>query len=535
MTGILILVLHGLFLAWIGRNILFLTHLWQLKEYRFDRFLVHLKETKQGRDLLLSFGNIAKLILIATYPLTIALRSFEAIYPFVVIVVFLLDFLKVLKEVKERTLKIPALTVKAFTIAAISSGFVFILFSIPLTNIFLWALIIDRVLPFLIAYLTFFASIPTEFYYDRTIAKAMQKLSRNKKITVIGITGSYGKSSTKEFVAQVLQNKFSVIKTIGTNNTPIGIAQTILKYLKPYTQIFVVEMGAYKRGEIAELCNIVKPKIAILTAVNNQHISLFGSLSDTMAGKYELIESLPKSGIAIFNGSNENARILYEQTKKRRFFYYVGDSKKIHAEIRATNIVVHQECVEFDVLLDGRKVRFKANLLGRHNVENLLPAILIAKRFGMTFKEIKEAVLKIQPLPMTTRPIKMKNGVVFIDDTFNANASSLKSASNYMKVYKGRRILVFHPIIELGREAERVHYTIGKESAKIFDYIFLTNSNFSQSFIKGAKEEGLEKGIWVLTPKEIREYLPQLLKRDTVVLFEGKEAGNVLKRMEEND
>lgn len=527
----LLLLLHIAFFVWIIRNILFFTHLWQLKEYRFDRFFVHLRDTQQGRDFLFSPNVFIKWFLIVLYPFDSLFGPLANFYPFFVASVFFFDAHQTFLEVRNRTLRLPVFTLKSFTIVSLSFLLALLIFTFPLTNVFLWFLIADRTVPFVVGYFVFFLSIPTEFYRDFQITRATSLRRKRRNLTVVGITGSYGKTSTKEFVASILSEKFSVLKTSGTNNTPIGIAMTMLEKLKPHHEIFVVEMGAYKRGEIRELCQIVRPGIGILTAVNTQHLSLFGSLENVTLGKYELIESLPRNGIALFNGNNKNAFKLYQKTNKRKYLYATNDAG-IRADIVGKNIVVGREGLEFNVVLGTKTLHMKTNLLGAHNLENLLPGILLAKEFGMTDRQVKAAVEKLTPIPATIEPKKRRNGVTFIDDTFNANPKALEAALIYLKTYRGRKILVLQPMIELGREASDIHYALGKESSVICDHIFLTNRNFAQSFVNGATKVGKKSTVSVSTPREIRDRLSEDMKRGSVVLFEGKEAGLVLTMLE---
>lgn len=528
-------IIRALFLIWIARKILYLTYLWQLKEYRFDRFFVHLKETEQGKELLFSRPSLFKWFLIFAYPAFSSSELLFSFYPYLVIILFFEDSYKTFIEIKNRLLLRPVLTVKAFVILLLSFLFILVLIAFPLTNIFVWVLIADKALPLFIAYLIFLFSIPTEFYYDYQVLRATEKIrSKKKKITVIGITGSYGKSSTKEFIAYILEKKFSVLKTRGTNNTQIGIANTILKKLSSRHEIFVVEMGAYKRCEIAGLCQMVRPQIGVLTAVNEQHNSLFGSLENTMKAKYELIESLPKNGIALFNGNNPNTKLLYEkgETKNIKSYLYCMEKKKSEAcVIVATNISVKQKKLTFDVEINEKTITIATQLLGKHNVENLLPAIFIAKILGVDKKKIQEALWEMAPLPQTMQPIYRK-GVTFINDTFNANPQALIAALDYIKTYRKKRFLVLQPMIELGKFADREHYICGKMAGEICDYIFLTNNNFLQSFIMGVREVNANAFVSVLSRREISEQIARLAQKSDVVLFEGKEAGLVLKLME---
>lgn len=164
-----------------------------------------------------------------------------------------------------------------------------------------WLILADLLLPLGVAVVLTLLALPTWLGQHALMALAARKLRRFPHLLVIGVTGSFGKTTTKDALAAVLALKYRVLKTAGTQNTLIAVAQTILRRLTSSHQVFVVEMGAYRRGEIKAICNLVKPQIGILTGINEQHLDLFGSLANIQAAKYELIDSLPKNGLAIFN------------------------------------------------------------------------------------------------------------------------------------------------------------------------------------------------------------------------------------------
>ncbi len=524
------------FSIWIIRNTLFWVSLWQIKEYRIDRMLVHLRETIQGKNLFFSLFSLIKWITIFGYILVILNQGLLLYYQLFVALIIFIEGISVIKEVSRKLLKRPAFSFKALIISATTVLIISIFIFFPFLEKFLWLILLDRFLPILITILVLLLSIPTQLYQDAVIERATKKIRNKEKLLVIGITGSYGKSSTKEYLAQILKTKFRVLKTKGTNNTPIGVAQTIISGLKQDTEIFVVEMGAYKMGEIAELCQIVKPNIGVLTGVNVQHVSLFGGIEKTIKTKYELIESLPKNGLAMFNGNNSITAKLYKQTKnldKKMLYENIksiserNDSNKIYA----TNVNVKKRYIIFDVWLNNEKIQFKTSLIGAQNIENILPGIYIGKFLGMTEREIKNAVSSLSPLSKTMNLFSLSHGANLIDDTFNANPVSVLSVLNYMKIYKGKRILVLQPMIELGKDANEQHFLIGKEIGKICDYLFLTNKNFSKSIIMGIDDSGGKCEVRFYNPKEISHFIIKNTEDSDIAAFEGKEAGIALEKI----
>ncbi len=518
-----------LFFIWVIRSTLFWVALWQLKEYRLDRIIIHLRETTQGRSLVYSKFLLLKLVIILVWIILI-FRS-ELILSFRLLSLGVLTYQAylIIKEFLARSTQRPIFTLKALFVIFIVLTIISLLFFVPFMERFIWMIFLGELIPFLIAFFVLSLSFPTEIYRDWQIEKARKKISEHKNLLVIGVTGSYGKSSTKDYVAQILEKKFKVLKTRGTNNTPIGIAKTILSGLRKDTQIFVVEMGAYKKGEITEMCQIVKPKIGIITAVSEQHLSLFGSLKNVAEAKNELIEALPGNGLALFNGNSETAKKLFDKSHKKKVLYQVGPAvKNVELSITAGGIKVRPSFITFDVSVGDNKTNLSAPLIGAQNVENILPGIYIAYYLKMNDKQIKNAVSSLSPLPKVMEYHRSEDRATYIDDTFNANPQSVLAALNYMKIYKGKKILVLQPMIELGKNAKSEHYRISKEISNICDDLLLTNRNFYDSIKKGIKDGGGDCAVLSAGPQELFEFIKSETEKGDIVVFEGKEAANVL-------
>ena len=266
-----------------------------------------------------------------------------------------------------------------------------------------------------------------------------------KSLIVIGITGSYGKTSVKEILAHLLTSKYKVCKTRGTDNTAIGVAKTILKNLNQSHQLFVVEMGAYTKGEIKKICNLVKPSIGIITGITNQHLGLFGSLDNIIKAKYELIKSLPANGLAVFNANNPHTKKMALETKHIKTISYYQP-----------------------------KATYITNLLGDYQQINIQAAVSVAKILKIPSSDIK---LKLKTIPvfktMMTRKKAIKQSVV-IDDTYNANQQGFLAAIKHLDNLKNsHKVLITSGIIELGKSKQQVHQQIAKKSFKVFDEISL--------------------------------------------------------------
>lgn len=529
--NIIFIFVSFLFFLLILKDILFWVWLWQLKEYRLDRLLVHLRETIQGRGLFFSKAAVLKWLLIFSYVFVVFRGNLLSVYQIFIVLVFSFQFFLILKNFSPTFIKRPIFTFKAIIIILLSLFLIFLLFFLPLVEKFLWLLVLDKLTFLLVAFFVFALAFPTSLYQDFKIGRAAKKIKEHKKLLVIGVTGSFGKSSTKEYIAQIIGKRLNVLKTKGTNNTPIGVADTVLSGLKEETEIFVVEMAAYTKGEIREICEIVHPKIGILTGVSTQHLSLFGSVQNIMDAKYELIQSLPKDGLAIFNGNNENAHKLYKKTKKPKILYSVSDHnpKLGDALITASNLKILKNSVEFDLQLKNKNIHLKAPLIGAHNVENILPGIYLAGYLGMNDREIKKAVSSLRPLDKTMTKLKSQNGkAILIDDTFNVSPDAILAALSYIKIYGGKKIMVLQPMIELGKNAKDEHYRVARAISNVCDYLFLTNNNFYKSIMRGMNNGCI---VRIENASEIAKFIIENTNSKDVVIFEGKEAARSLLKL----
>lgn len=514
------------------KKILFWTGLWQTKEYRLDRLSVHLQETYQGRKLFTSFATILGILILFSYILVIAFDWFFSFFQLLVIAFFLVYIAQFGKEMLDRKIKKPIVTGKSLLILLLSLSIICFLFFFPLTDKYLWALILLGIAPFVVTLWVFIFSFPSELYTDYLSQKAQRKIRKFKNLRVIAVSGSYGKSSTKEAIAHVLSQKFSVVKTPLSNNTAIAIAKTILTQVTEYTDFFIVEMGAYKIGEIAQLCTIVRPHVSVTTALSDQHISLYGNFNNVIASEKELIQALPKDGIALFNANNKNTQLISDKTKQKKVFYQtvskVLTTKPSH--ILAYNIISKPTGLVFSTSYKGRHISFRTSLLGEHVVENILPAISLGVQFGLTDTQLQKGITTLAPLPHTMQRYILSKGIIGIDDTFNASPESVIAAANYLSHTTKQKFFVLTPLIELGKNAHDRHKEIGKILGNC-DYIFVTNKNYYEDIEKGIQAIKGRAILMTGSYQEIADMLSRFARKNDSIIFEGKEAGVVLKKL----
>ncbi|RKU09161.1 UDP-N-acetylmuramoyl-tripeptide--D-alanyl-D-alanine ligase [Candidatus Poribacteria bacterium] len=375
---------------------------------------------------------------------------------------------------------------------------------------------------------------------ERTINGAYL-LSARKRIKtlhpkVIGITGSYGKTSTKYILHQILSQKFNTLMTPDSYNTPMGICKVIRGELTAEHEIFIVEMGAYKRGDIRELCNLASPEIGILTAVGPQHLERFKSIENIAKGKYELIESLPADGLAVFNCDNEICAGLAdkgEQTESPVRRYATEASPVVSAadtadliamNVRYTNnglaFTVHANTEKFDIT----DTEIQTRLLGKHNVSNILAAVTVAMECGMELEEIREAVANVEPVPHRLQLTAGAGGVTIIDDSFNSNPVGAKAALEVLtEIGEGKKVLVTPGMIELGEREYQENRQLGEQAAEVCDLVILVGPTRTKPILEGLKaaEYPSQQIIVALNLEEVKQHLATQVQTGDVVLFEN--------------
>ncbi len=517
-----------LFLIRSIRNLLYQLFFWQKKEYRWDTMWLHLKSSSGQRWV---FGKISliKWVLLSGYATFYVAKikppsNFPGIELVPLILFFALEVVLLFREWVS-TIKAPKFTPKTLVIiaAVILCGLILYLkTALPLP---LKLLLLDKLLAILVTGLILITGIPALIWRKIIIWQATNKIKTYPKLIRIGITGSFGKSSTKEYLAALLTKNYTVAKTERTDNTDIGISKTILKQVNDKTQVLIVEMGAYKKGEIKTACQIVRPTIGIVTGINEQHIELFGSISNTRQAKYELIEALPVTGLAVFNGENEYTRLMARKTKNKQVIEY-GFNKK--SDVWANQIKQKEDGVDFILHLRAQQIDCKTNLLGKHQVLNLLAAAAVGDYLKISNSEIKSTIGKLPYLESRLKKVGRFHGATLIDDTFNVNPQSIMAAVDYLQLYTGNKYLVLTPMIELGKYAAQLHETAAAYGSKHQVNFLVTNNSFYKEIVAGAKKYN---GSVILTnQKQLIKKLQKSLQTGDAVVFCGKEARHILRR-----
>ncbi len=325
---------------------------------------------------------------------------------------------------------------------------------------------------------------PLETYLkQQIISKTKEKLSQVPNLKVVGITGSFGKTSTKDILYTLLFKKYYVVKTPKSFNTLLGVAQTVLDLVKENTDIFICEIGAYKKGEIKNIASLVKPVIGIITAVAPQHLERFGSLENIATAKFELAEGLPKDGLAILNGQSDLLRNLASNLKGCNVNFYGRDADPYFA----TNIKIGINGTEFTMHTPKGVVDIQIPLIGEHHVQNFLAATTAAMQLGLTLSEIKIRAKLLLPTPHRME-IKKIGNMTFIDNSYNTNPKSAESSLALLASFEGRKIVITPGFVELGKEAAGENQLLGQSIACLADEVIIVGEHAKNDLLDGIKK-----------------------------------------------
>lgn len=327
------------------------------------------------------------------------------------------------------------------------------------------------------------------------INDAVRKLRSVPDINIIGITGSYGKTSVKFYLKTLLEAKYSVLMTPESFNTPMGVVRTIREQLRPDHEIFLCEMGARHVGDIKEICDMVHPHHGIITSIGPQHLETFYSMENIVHTKYELADALPKDSMLFLNGDCEYItdccdaypnRILYSATEQKQGGYYAKD------------IRVNELGTEFTLVTpEGEEAAFQTRLIGAHNVINIVGALAVAHQMGISLDELKIPVRRLTPVPHRLE-MTHRGNVTIIDDAYNSNPVGSKAAVETLAMFDGVRILVTPGMVELGDQEDEYNRKFGTYAAACCDYVALVGQRHTRPIAEGLKSQGFdEKKIFV--------------------------------------
>ncbi len=530
----------------LARSALFWLYFIQTKHYRLDRIWLEVKSRSFWRLIFSPHRGIIIALLIVWFFTIIGMERvkyelrdwqmfasalFVPTYIFIYATVTARTWLQRRLILPRRTLKIAILFCAAvgletivvllpFYLAA-GAGALGNLFSMLMAILFFGAAvaILEIIQPFIVLGFFTLAYTPNIFLHRYFISRAREKINTHKNLIVVGITGSYGKTTTKEYLAHILSKKYKVLKTPAHINVDTGVAKVILRELKPEHEIFIVEMGAYKRGEIKKICDLVRPKYAVMTGLSDQHLELFGSMAALAEAKFELVSAVNDQSHIIANADSE---LLVSEFKHRRIMPVWYGINSHAARFKPTDVSYSVQGTSF--ILHG--IKFHSPAFGVAALNNLLGAITAAVELGLHLDEIAQLISDLPKIPDTMEVRVGINEALIIDDTYNANTKGVMTALNDLnRTHHAKRIFVFKNIIELGSQAKKDHERIAEVIATNASHTMLIPSEMTQPMLSKLRENGYAESQLVKSIDELKK----LLDGDAVVLFEGRDAGKILK------
>ena len=364
--------------------------------------------------------------------------------------------------------------------------------------------------------LVHFLLLPLELLIKKYyIAKARRKLEKLNVIK-IGITGSYGKTSTKNILTCMLEKEFKVCTTPKNYNTEMGLTKTILNNLDDH-DILIAEMGARHVGDIKALTKIVQPNYAVLTTIGKQHIETFKSIENIEKTKFELAENVAENGIVIFNGDSPSNLKLYKKYKGIK--YLTCDEKGF---CYAKNIKIDTNGSNFDLIIDKQTLKVSTKLLGKGNIDNIVTSACLAYLLGIKNNDLISAIKMLEPTPHRLQLIN-NNYMTIIDDSYNSNLTGASQALEVLSMFDGQKIVVTPGLVEMGIDQSEANFMLGTLIADVADYIIIMNEINKNYILSGAISHNFDKNkiYFCSNRKKQKELLQLLTTKDCVVLFEN--------------
>lgn len=396
------------------------------------------------------------------------------------------------------TLKIQILAVlTAFIMLALATLLTLIFFSGSLLMLILVYILLENISPFFIV-LSSLIIAPLDYLQKLKISKkARFKINRLRSLKTVAIVGSYAKTSTKNMLYTLLWKDFNVVKTPKSFNTPVAIASTILNYLKPTTEIFIVEMDAYHPGDLKNLAKIAPPDMAIITAIAPQHLERFGTIQKLVDTQFEISKSLKENGQLFLNSLDEQTMQNEEKFQASKVFLG-GEMDKYRIEnlTQSSNSLLRSSggCAIFNLLLEDENIKIELPLKGEHNAYNFLAAATIAHKLGLPAKKIAERASLIQPTEHRLEITKNRN-ITTIDNSYNTNPKVVVSSLKLLKeVGEGKlKILITPGLIEQGSNTEMENKKFIKLGSEVADEIIIVGKSFKNYLKAGLEESNFPK------------------------------------------
>ena len=328
-----------------------------------------------------------------------------------------------------------------------------------------------------------------KFVHYYFINDAKKILKANPQLIIIGVTGSFGKTSFKYFLYTLLRAQYNVLMTPESYNTPMGIAKTIREQLRPTHEIFICEMGAKYTNDIKKICNFVSPTHGVITSIGNQHLETFKTQENIIKAKFSLAEAVAekgKEGMLFINGDDE--LICARQLHQPFTTYGINTTNMFYA----SDISLGSSGTTFIFHENGHdEVSLTTKLIGKHNVQNLAGAIAVSRFFGLSYEAIQLRLRHISPPPHRLQ-LSKTGDCILIDDSYNSNPAGCTAALNVLQLFEGLRIIITPGMVELGERQESLNRSFGEEIAGVCDFVFLVGEAQTKPIYEGLLLAGFD-------------------------------------------
>ena len=523
---IVIALVSSVLMIFVGYKLL---QMLQLTGYKLNGFVRWLKETKYSyisRLFMLSFLSIASMlmtnVLLADFFVVQVLSYCSILFYLLFSSLFIVNLFTVKQKTPLKyTKRMTRLVVVFFLLTAslsVGLGYLGLLF-IPYLSFGIIG-IVPLFLP-LIVYAAYYITLPLEkLISNRYIKKAKEKLASRENLVVVGITGSYGKTTVKNILKTILSEKYNVCATPASFNTPHGLSKTILANLDDSHDVLIAEMGAKQVGDIKDLAEMVKPQYALITGVGNQHYLTFGSFEKILNTKAELAHYVADNGGKLYvNVDNDSTKELAKMFKDS----ICVSTKKGKFDLVAKDIKTGNDGVEFELVYGDKLKKCKTVLLGEHNVSNILLAARVAIDMGLSLDQIAKGIKNISVIPHRLELVKTMAPYAIIDDAYNSSVEGSKAALDVISQYSGKKIVITPGLVELGTEQYKCNFNFGCDMAKVCDLVIIDSALNYKAISDGLIESGFdqEKIIQVVTLKQGVDLLKTVAGKGDVVLFEN--------------
>ena len=496
-------------------------HMYQLESYFFSRYMKWIKN---------NFKNIIKIpqVIMLIIPIVLLFAGKETIALILLIITYGMIIINTNTKKEKKPFVVTARIKRMYFVQTLILIGILALINISQTSyIGITIMSIVTIFSYFLVFVIATITSPIEAYIKHSFCiKATTKLKSMKDLKIIGITGSYGKTSTKYIVNTILSQKYNSLMTPESYNTTMGVVRTINERLESIHNMFVCEMGAKNIGDIKEICDIVHPQYAILTAIGPQHLETFKNIDNVRKTKLELIDSLPDDGIAFINWEDENIRKAKIEKRVIKF----GLDK--NSDYYAQNIEITEKGSSFDIALKNKNIiKIKTKLLGKLNILNIVGAIAVADTLGLSEEEIKIGVKFVKPVPHRLEMKQNPDGSIIIDDAYNSNIKGAKMALEALSEFKDRKKIVITPgIVDLGEKTLEINKELGRNIAKSSDYVILVGEMQARPILEGIKQEKYdEKNIYVA--KNLEDAISKMktvMNAKSVILLENDLPDNYL-------